>query len=94
MPDSVKDLPRPDIIIVDPPRTGLTPQLIATMRQILPNRIIYVSCNPASQVRDLKKLTVDNMYQIIKVQPIDLFPHTPHIETVTLLERYSPSNRT
>jgi len=88
MPDSVKDLPRPDIIIVDPPRTGLTPQLIATMRQLLPNRIIYVSCNPATQVRDLKKLTADNMYQIIKVQPIDLFPHTPHIETVTLLERY------
>jgi len=87
MPDSVKDLPRPDIIIVDPPRTGLTPPLIATMRQILPSRIIYVSCNPATQVRDLKKLTADNMYQIIKVQPIDLFPHTPHIETVTLLER-------
>jgi len=94
MPNSELNSLMPDIIIVDPPRTGLTPQLITTMLQILPSRIIYVSCNPATQVRDLQKFTADNLYQIIKVQPIDLFPHTPHIETVALLERNSTFNCT
>lgn len=85
--DSLKELPNPDIIVVDPPRGGLTPQLINIMRQVNPARIVYVSCNPASQVRDLKLLTANDVYRITRVQPLDLFPHTPHIETVALLER-------
>ncbi|MCK9483144.1 MAG: 23S rRNA (uracil-5-)-methyltransferase RumA, partial [Candidatus Marinimicrobia bacterium] len=85
--DSLKELPNPDIIVVDPPRGGLTPQLINIMRHVNPARIVYVSCNPASQVRDLKLLTANDVYRITRVQPLDLFPHTPHIETVALLER-------
>ncbi len=83
----LENLPRPDTIIFDPPRSGLTPALIAAVRTFRPTRIIYVSCNPASQVRDLKDLTADNLYQIKVIQPVDLFPHTPHIEVVTALER-------
>jgi len=85
-PYFLKSLPTPDTIIVDPPRGGLTPQLIDVVGEIRPARIVYVSCNPASQVRDLRLLTANNRYQITRIQPIDLFPHTPHIETVSLLE--------
>ncbi|MFH1214173.1 MAG: 23S rRNA (uracil(1939)-C(5))-methyltransferase RlmD [Candidatus Neomarinimicrobiota bacterium] len=86
-PSLLQNLPAPDTIIVDPPRGGLTPPLIVEMLNIRPARIIYISCNPASQVRDLKELTADGFYRITNVQPLDLFPHTPHIEVVTALER-------
>lgn len=83
----LENLPKPDILIVDPPRGGLTPALIAAVRTFRPAQVIYVSCNPASQVRDLKDLTADNFYRLKNVQPVDMFPHTPHIEVVTALER-------
>jgi 23S rRNA (uracil1939-C5)-methyltransferase len=86
-PDVLHQLPAPDTLIVDPPRGGLNSHLIRKMLELRPSRIIYVSCNPASQVRDLKELTTDNEYRITTVQPLDLFPHTPHIEVVTALER-------
>lgn len=79
-------LPRPDIIIVDPPRGGLHPKLIQQLLAIHPQCLIYVSCNPATQVRDLQLFTAENQYQIDIVQPIDLFPHTPHVEVVARLE--------
>jgi len=84
---ALENLPKPDIIIADPPRGGLTPALIAAVRTFQPAQIIYVSCNPASQVRDLKDLTAENSYRITAVRPVDMFPHTPHIEVVAALER-------
>ncbi len=86
-PEFFTNLPQPDLIIVDPPRAGIHPDITKTIITISPNRIIYVSCNPSTQVRDLKILTEEGGYKIIEVQPIDMFPHTPHIEIVTKLEK-------
>jgi 23S rRNA (uracil1939-C5)-methyltransferase len=74
---------RPDVIITDPPRAGMHPNVIVAIKYCQPKRIVYVSCNPATQARDLELLK-DN-YQIIKVQPIDMFPHTHHVENIVLL---------
>ncbi len=77
----------PDVIITDPPRAGMHPDVIQTILRAQPQRIVYVSCNPATQARDLADL--DCNYKVIKVQPVDMFPHTPHVENVVLLERRS-----
>jgi 23S rRNA (uracil1939-C5)-methyltransferase len=74
---------RPDVIISDPPRAGMTEKLIAKLLEIAAEKIIYVSCNPATQARDLSLLS--EKYQISAVQPVDMFPHTLHIENVTAL---------
>jgi 23S rRNA (uracil1939-C5)-methyltransferase len=79
---------RPDVIITDPPRAGMHPDVVETIMRAAPKRIVYVSCNPATQARDLERLTED--YQIVKVQPVDMFPHTPHVENVVLLKRFNP----
>ncbi len=76
---------RPDIVIVDPPRAGMHPKVVRTLLEILPNRIIAVSCNPASMARDAALLI--DAYDIKEVQPIDLFPHTPHVECVIRFDR-------
>ncbi len=78
---------RPDVIITDPPRAGMHPDVIKTILRAAPQRIVYVSCNPATQARDLHDLDVD--YRVVAVQPVDMFPHTPHVENVVLLERRS-----
>ena len=75
---------RPDIIITDPPRAGMHEDVIATILRAEPQRIVYVSCNPATQARDLAML--DSTYRVAKVQPVDMFPHTQHVENVVLLE--------
>ena len=75
---------RPDIIITDPPRAGMHEDVIATILRAEPQRIVYVSCNPATQARDLAML--DSTYRVAKVQPVDMFPHTQHVENVILLE--------
>ena len=75
---------RPDIIITDPPRAGMHEDVIATILSAEPQRIVYVSCNPATQARDLAML--DSTYRVAKVQPVDMFPHTQHVENVVLLE--------
>ena len=75
---------RPDIIITDPPRAGMHEDVIATIIRAEPQRIVYVSCNPATQGRDLAML--DSTYRVAKVQPVDMFPHTQHVENVVLLE--------
>ena len=76
----------PDIVIIDPPRPGLHPNTIKYLLEELPNKIIYVSCNPSTQARDVKLLLKE--YIIFDIQPIDLFPHTPHIENIfTLLKK-------
>lgn len=78
----------PDIIITDPPRAGMHQDVIDAILFAAPQRIVYVSCNPATQARDLQLL--DNEYQVMKVQPVDMFPHTQHVENVVLLERREP----
>jgi len=80
----IASLDKPDIAIVDPPRSGLNPKFLNQLVQLKPRQIIYVSCNPASQARDLDILSDD--YNVLKIQPVDMFPHTPHIETVAKLE--------
>ncbi len=74
----------PDVIITDPPRAGMHADVVQTILRAAPKRIVYVSCNPATQARDLADL--DAYYKVVKVQPVDMFPHTPHVENVVLLE--------
>jgi len=76
---------RPDVVITDPPRAGMHPDVVRTILQAAPKRIVYVSCNPATQARDLAVLCED--YRIVRVQPVDMFPHTHHVENVVLLEK-------
>lgn len=76
---------RPDVIITDPPRAGMHDDVIKTILFASPKRIVYVSCNPATQARDLSLL--DEVYQVTRVQPVDMFPHTHHVENVVLLEK-------
>ena len=77
----------PDVMIIDPPRAGMHPDVINVILNAHPERIVYVSCNPATQARDLQLL--DASYKVTKVQPVDMFPHTPHVENVVLLEARS-----
>lgn len=76
---------KPDVIITDPPRAGMHEDVIDAMLFAAPERIVYVSCNPATQARDLSLLDV--VYKVTAVQPVDMFPHTHHVENVVLLER-------
>lgn len=74
---------KPDVIITDPPRAGMHADVVKTILNAAPGRIVYVSCNPATQARDLALL--NDAYEITKIQPVDLFPHTHHVENVVLL---------
>ena len=76
---------RPDVIITDPPRAGMHPDVVKTILNAAPDRIVYVSCNPATQARDLQAM--DAAYKVAEVQPVDMFPHTPHVENVVLLTK-------
>ncbi len=76
---------KPDVIITDPPRAGMHASVVETILYCEPAKIVYVSCNPATQARDLEKL--DEKYSVGKVQPVDMFPHTHHVENVVLLIR-------
>ena len=80
----VKQHGRPDVIITDPPRAGMHADVVNVILGAHPQRIVYVSCNPATQARDLALLDKD--YRVVAVQPVDMFPHTPHVENVVLLE--------
>ena len=84
-PDFVREHGRPDIIITDPPRAGMHPDVVNVILGAAPRRIVYVSCNPDTQARDLSLLDAD--YRVTAVQPVDMFPHTPHVENVVLLQR-------
>jgi 23S rRNA (uracil1939-C5)-methyltransferase len=75
----------PDVVMTDPPRAGMHPKVVAVLNESLPKRIIYVSCNPATQARDLQLL--QGNYHISAIQPVDMFPHTHHIETVVRLDK-------
>lgn len=76
---------RPDVIITDPPRAGMHEDVVNVILFAEPDRIVYVSCNPATQARDLALM--DAKYKVLKVQPVDMFPHTHHVENVVLLEK-------
>jgi 23S rRNA (uracil1939-C5)-methyltransferase len=76
---------KPDVIITDPPRAGMHDDVITAILFAEPQRIVYVSCNPATQARDLNLL--DTKYKVIAVQPVDMFPHTHHVENVVLLQK-------
>lgn len=82
--DFIREHGRPDVIITDPPRAGMHPDVVNVILQSAPKRIVYVSCNPATQARDLQLL--DSKYRVKAVQPVDMFPHTYHVENVVLLE--------
>ncbi len=83
--DFIKQHGEPDVIITDPPRAGMHSDVINTILLAAPKCIVYVSCNPATQARDLQLL--DSKYKVVKVQPVDMFPHTQHVENVVLLDR-------
>ncbi|MCR4768595.1 MAG: 23S rRNA (uracil(1939)-C(5))-methyltransferase RlmD [Bacteroidaceae bacterium] len=83
--DFINQYGRPQVIITDPPRAGMHQDVIDTILFASPDRIVYVSCNPATQARDLQLLDTD--YKVIKIQPVDMFPHTQHVENVVLLEK-------
>lgn len=83
--DFIKQHGQPDVIITDPPRAGMHDDVVKTILSAAPKKIVYVSCNPATQARDLQLL--DSSYKVTRVQPVDMFPHTHHVENVVLLER-------
>ena len=78
---------QPDVIITDPPRAGMHPAVVTKIVELFPERIVYVSCNPGTQARDLAMM--DEKYVVKSIQPVDMFPHTTHVENVVLLNRRS-----
>ena len=76
---------RPDVVITDPPRAGMHADVVERLRELSPQRIVYVSCNPATQARDLQLL--DDLYEVKIARPVDMFPHTHHVENVVVLEK-------
>ncbi len=78
--------PSPQVIVVDPPRSGCDPNLLETIGKKRPNRLVYVSCNPATLARDIKIL-LTMKYNVVQVQPVDMFPQTSHVECVVLMSR-------
>jgi 23S rRNA (uracil1939-C5)-methyltransferase len=84
--DFVRNHGMPDIIVTDPPRSGMHEKVIKQLLEISPEKIIYISCNPATQARDIALLKEN--YRVMAVQPVDMFPHTHHVENVALLNRF------
>ncbi|MBA3018090.1 MAG: 23S rRNA (uracil(1939)-C(5))-methyltransferase RlmD [Proteobacteria bacterium] len=83
--DCLEQVKKPDVMIIDPPRTGMHEKVVKQVLDMSPARIVYVSCNPATMARDLGMIKDD--YSVLEVQPVDMFPHTYHIESVARLER-------
>ena len=75
-----------DVVVMDPPRAGSTPEFLEGVCRLAPERVVYVSCNPFTQVRDLSILQ-DGGYRVTSIEPVDMFPHTKHVETVVALSR-------
>lgn len=85
--DFVENFGKPDVIITDPPRNGMHPKVVENILKIAPEKIVYVSCNSATQARDIELMRED--YEILKIQPVDMFPQTYHVENVLLMQRKS-----
>ena len=84
-PQFMQEYGKPDVVILDPPRAGIHPDVAKALVDALPVRIVYVSCNPATQARDIALMA--QHYEVTRIQPVDMFPHTHHVENVVLLER-------
>lgn len=76
---------RPDVVFMDPPRAGSSEQFLRSLIKMSPKTVVYISCNPETLARDLRFLTKNSPYRVRKIQPVDMFPHTEHIETVCCL---------
>lgn len=81
-----RQIPPPDVVVSDPPRAGMHPKLVEEIIAMGPRKVVYVSCNPATQVRDVR-LLYGGGYRLGTIQPVDMFPHTPHIENICVLEK-------
>src|ERR671937_844485 len=77
----------PDVVVVDPPRAGLAGKALRRVGEAGAPRLVYVSCNPTTLAGDAKRLGADYGYRLERARPVDMFPHTPHVETVALLTR-------
>ncbi len=89
MPKLLREGVSPDVIVVDPPRAGCDERVLNAIAEVGPQRIVYVSCNPASLARDLNYLE-QHGYRTMAVQPVDMFPMTSHVECVVLMTRHKP----
>jgi 23S rRNA (uracil1939-C5)-methyltransferase len=78
---------KPDVVVVDPPRAGLTPKALRRLARLEAPRLVYVSCNPTTLAGNVKELATEWGYSLVRVRPVDMFPHTPHVEAVALLVR-------
>jgi 23S rRNA (uracil1939-C5)-methyltransferase len=79
----------PEVVVVDPPRAGLAGKALRRLGEIGAPRLVYVSCNPTTLAGDVKTLCGEYGYKLVRARPVDMFPHTPHVETVALLERHA-----
>ena len=84
-PDFTTKAGSPDVIILDPPRAGIHKKAIENIREANAQRIVYVSCDPATQARDISLLS--DLYEVSQIQPVDMFPHTHHVENVVALAK-------
>jgi 23S rRNA (uracil1939-C5)-methyltransferase len=82
----VEEAHRPDVVVVDPPRAGLSQKVVRRLLEPGPRRIVYVSCNPTTLAPNARQI-VDGGFELVKVRPVDMFPHTPHIECVAHFEK-------
>ena len=78
---------KPDVVFMDPPRAGSDKKFLSSLIKMSPKTVVYISCNPETMARDLYYLTQNSTYKVKKIQPVDMFPHTSHVETVVLLSR-------
>jgi 23S rRNA (uracil1939-C5)-methyltransferase len=76
---------KPDVLITDPPRAGMHPSVLDSILTLKPEKIVYVSCNPATQARDIAM--IQSLYHVAEIQPVDMFPHTHHVENIALLKK-------
>ena len=77
---------QPLVLLMDPPRAGSTPEFLEAATSLAPERIVYISCNPATQARDVRQL-VESGYEVRAIRPVDMFPHTDHVEPIVMLEK-------
>ena len=83
---SSKRAGRPDVVVVDPPRSGLSGKALRRIARLEAPRLVYVSCNPTTLAPNAKELVREHGYRLERVRPVDMFPHTPHVESVALFE--------
>jgi 23S rRNA (uracil1939-C5)-methyltransferase len=90
MRELVGEAGRPDLLVVDPPRAGLSQKIVRRIIEASPSRIVYVSCNPTTLAPNAAQLVRDGGYKLVRVRPVDMFPQTPHIECIAELVRTGP----